>query len=366
MRFLFSSLGRYLAVRTLVGISIAFAAVAATILLVDLVEQFRTTGSRNEPSVWQAAELTLMRAPMLIEQTLPFIILAGVMFATVRLNQTSQLIALRASGVSAWKFLMPAALLAAVFGVLGATVLNPVGAYLYARYEARAAELESQSRQVSLRNGLWIRQGDPQGQVVIHADAIQPNGTKLERATFMFFEDRDGALRFTRRIQAQEADLKPGFWQLRNLVEGAAGEQPVAQQNLAIPTNLHPSELLDRFARPDTLSFWQLPGFIQQAEQAGLAPVRYEIKWQSLIAYPLMLAAMAGLGAVFSLRLHRLGNVAQWGAAGVAVGLGLFFLSQLAAAFATVQAVPPFVAAWSAPLTGVFMALAMIAFLEDG
>jgi lipopolysaccharide export system permease protein len=366
MRFLTSSLGRYLALRTLIGISVALAAVLATIFLVDLVEQVRNTGTRVELPLWQAAELTLLRTPMLIEQTMPFVVLAGVMFATVRLNQTSQLIALRASGVSAWKFLMPSAILATAIGILVATALNPLGARLNAYYEARSAQLESQSRQISLRNGLWIRQGDREGQVVIHAEAIEPNGTKLEDATFMFFEERDGTLRFTRRIQAEVADLRPGFWQLTDLVEGAAGEQPIAQQNLAIPTNLHPSELLDRFARPETLSFWQLPGFIRQAEQAGLAPVRYQIKWQSLLAYPLMLAAMASLGAVFSLRLHRLGQVAEWGAAGVAVGFGLFFLSQLGAAFAGVQAVPPFVAAWSAPLTGVFTALAIVAFLEDG
>jgi len=366
MKFFGSIIGRYLVAQTLLGVFVAFAAVTSTILLVDLVEQFRDVGSNIELPVSEAAILTLMRTPSLIEQTMPFIVLAGTMIATLRLNQTSQLVAMRASGVSAWRFVLPAGLLALALGVLVVTVVNPLGASLFAQSQARVAVLESQNREVPTRNGIWIRQGDQNGQVVIHAEQISPNDARLNGADFMFFEERAGALKFSRRIRAETAELKPGFWQLTDLVEGAAGEQPIAQGQLAIPSNLHPSELLDRFSNPESLSFWQLPGFIAETEAAGLAPVRYQMKWQALLAYPLMLAAMAALGAVFSLRLQRLGQMAQWGAIGVAFGLLLFFMSQMSAAFAAAQAVPPFVAAWSAPLTGVFAALAVLAFLEDG
>jgi lipopolysaccharide export system permease protein len=173
-------------------------------------------------------------------------------------------------------------------------------------------------------------------------------------------------LRFTRRIHAAQAELKPGFWQLTNLVEATPGSQPEHEAHLAIPSNLDATEMINRFVTPATLSFWQLPGFIQDARNAGFAPTRYELKLQSLLAYPILLAAMAGLGAAFSLQLQRLGNLAQWGAAGVGIGLFLFFYSQLAGAFAITQTVPAAVAAWSAPMAGVFIALAMVAFLEDG
>lgn len=366
MSFFNSLVGRYLVAQTFFGVFVAFAAVTSTILLVDLVEQFRDVGGNIELSLADAITLTLMRAPSLIEQTMPFIILAGTMIATLRLNSTSQLVAMRASGVSAWRFVLPAGVLAFIIGVAVITLLNPLGAALYGQSELRAAELEAQNREVPLRNGVWIRQGDENGQVVIHAAAIQPNGARLTDADFMFFEEQAGALKFARRVHAELAELRPGFWQLSNLVEGAAGELPIPQQSLAIPTTLHPSELLDRFSNPESLSFWQLPAFIAETEAAGLAPVRYQMKWQGLLAYPVMLVAMALLGAVFSLRLQRLGQMAQWGAVGVAFGLLLFFMSQMSAAFAAAQAVPPFVAAWSAPLTGVFAALAVLAFLEDG
>lgn len=366
MTFMLSNLGRYLIWRSAAGIGIAMLAVLASILLIDVVEQMRTLGDRVELTLASAARLTLMKTPSLIEQTLPFVVLAGAMIAIVRLNRTSELTALRASGISAWRFLAPPALLAFVLGVIVITAVNPIGSAAYQRYESEKARLLATGPARNLPNGVWIRQSSPSGQIVIHADRWARNGAELHDVTLLFFETRDGALRFTRRVFAETAELRPGFWQLTNLVEASPGAAPERSEHLAIPSNLDPAELLDRFIAPATLSFWRLPGFIAEARASGLAPVRYELKWQGLLAYPFMLAGMAGLGAVFSLRLQRLGNVARWCAFGAAIGLFLFFFGQLAAAFAVAQAVPSLVAAWSPPLAGVFTALAFVAYLEDG
>lgn len=366
MSFFFSRLGRYIIGRVFGGICVALIGVLASILLIDLVEQMRTVGTRVDLSPLEAARLTLLKTPMLIEQTLPFVVLAGTMMAVVGLNRSSELVAIRAVGVSAWRFLAPAALAGVLIGVVTVTVLNPLGAALFTQFEAEKAEALDNRTAQSSENGVWIRQGDTQGQVVIHADSVDANGATLRGATFMFFEVEQDALRFTRRIRAEEAELRPGFWQLRRLVEATPGGRPARHANLAIPTSLDATELINRFVTPATLSFWSLPGFIREARAAGFAPTRYELKWQALLAYPLLLATMAALGAAFSLQLQRLGNLARWGAAGVGIGLFLFFYSQLAGAFAITQTVPAAVAAWSAPFAGMFIALAIVAFLEDG
>lgn len=365
MSFLLSRLGRYIIARVFGGVMIALVGVLASILLIDLVEQMRTVGTRADLSLLEAVRLTLLKTPMLVEQTLPFVVLAGSMMAIIGLNRSSELVAMRAAGVSAWRFLAPSAFVGVLLGIIAVTALNPIGARAYQEFEAQKDE-ELESRVSAGQNGVWLRQGDEEGQVVIHADGVDASGTRLQGATFMFFEVQQDALRFTRRIRAATAELKPGFWQLTDLVEATPGGRPTRQTHLAIPTSLDATELINRFVNPATLSFWQLPAFIAEARSAGFAPTRYELKWQALLAYPLLLAAMAGLGAAFSLQLQRLGNLARWGAAGVGIGLFLFFYSQLAGAFAITQTVPASVAAWSAPLAGTFIALALVAFMEDG
>jgi lipopolysaccharide export system permease protein len=366
MGFLFSRLGGYVVSRVCGGILVVLFGVLASIMLIDVVEQMRTVGTRADLPIIEALRLTLLKTPTLVEQTLPFIVLAGTMMAIIGLNRSSELVAFRAAGISAWRFLTPAALVGAIIGVAAITVLNPLGAAFFQQFESEKEEALTEQMNVTNGAGVWIRQGDPSGQLVIHADSVDASGARLQGATFMFFETRDDVLRFTRRIRAEQAELRPGFWQLTNLVEAAPGARPVRESHLAIPTSLDAGELMNRFVTPASLSFWSLPGFIAEARAAGFAPTRYELKWQSLLAFPLLLATMAALGAAFSLQLQRLGNLAQWGAAGVGIGLFLFFYSQLAGAFAMGQTVPPAVAAWSAPSAGMFIALAIVAFLEDG
>jgi lipopolysaccharide export system permease protein len=366
VRFLLSRLGRYVLARVIIGVAVALVGVLASILLIDLVEQMRTVGTRTDLSLLEAVRLTLLKTPMLVEQTLPFVVLAGAMMAIIGLNRSSELVAMRAAGVSAWRFLAPAAFAGVVIGLLTITVLNPLGAYLFNQFEAEKESALSNRTEDVETAGVWIRQGDADGQVVIHAESVDASGSTLQGATFMFFETQQNALRFTRRIRAETAELRPGFWQLSDLVEATPGGRPVRHTHLAIPTSLDATEMINRFVTPASLSFWALPPFIREAREAGFAPTRYELRWHSLLAYPLLLAAMAGLGAAFSLQLQRLGNLARWGAAGVGVGLFLFFYSQLAGAFAMTQQVPAAVAAWSAPAAGLFIALALVAFMEDG
>lgn len=367
MRFLFSQMGRYLFTQTLAGIGIALASVGAVILLVDVVEQLRTFGDRVDLSLFEAMSLTALKAPMLLEQTLPFVILAGVMIAIVRLNRRSELIALRAAGVSAWRFLGPATTAALSIGLLTLFALNPLGAWMYERFEAEKAALLGEQAIADPNAAVWLRQGDPAQQIVIQAVRSPTDPATLRQANFLVFEDRgDGVMRFTRRLEAQTAELKTGFWQLRAVRESTPGGAPSSVDTLSLETPIQRKALIDSLTPPSTLSFWRLPTFIAEARAAGLAPYRYELEWHNLLALPALLAAMAALGSVFSLRLQRLGGFASWVLIGVAAGFAVFFSGQLAAAFAATQVVPPVIAAWSPPLTGFFGALAVLAFVEDG
>jgi lipopolysaccharide export system permease protein len=367
MQFLFSQMGRYLFAQTFLSIGVALAAVGAVILLVDVVEQLRTFGDRVELSLFDAMSLTALKAPMLLEQTLPFVVLAGVMIAIVRLNRRSELIALRASGVSAWRFLGPATTAALLLGLFTVFLVNPAGAALYERFEAEKAALLGESAVADPNAIVWLRQGDAAQQMVIEARRSPRDPATLAPANFLIFEPgEDGAFHFTRRLEALSAELKPGFWQLRGVKESTPGGAVTAVDVLSIETVIQRKALIDSLTPPSTLSFWRLPAFIADSRAAGLAPYRYELEWHNLLALPALLAAMAALGAVFSLRLQRLGGLATWTLIGISAGFAVFFSGQLAAAFAATQVVPPAVAAWSPPLTGFFAALAVLAFVEDG
>jgi lipopolysaccharide export system permease protein len=361
-------LERYVLTRTFAGVGAALAVIAAVILLVQFVDLSRSVGVRADVGVGQLFGLTLLKAPALILLLLPFVFLAGGISAYVGMNRRSELVAMRAAGVSAWRFILPSAVAAFVAGVLAVLVFNPLAASLSARFEAdRAALLENYLPDTPKE--VWLRQGDERNLIVIHAKArdtfqgtVRLHGVSL----FVYQKDARGLPIFKRRLEAAEARLLPGFWRLTDVREATAGESSVRSDSLSIRSSLDAESAMERFSSPEAIAFWRLPNAIRQTEQAGFSASGYRLRFQQLLATPLLFAAMSILAAAFSLRLIRLGGLGGLAGAGVAIGFVFFFFNQFSGALAGADIIPLSVAAWAPPLVALLSGLTLLCYTEDG
>ena len=109
---------RYLFDRSMSGGTIALigwlAVISAVVVLIQFVELSSQVGTRADVGAASILELTLLRVPSLIQILLPFVFLFGGMSAFVGLNRRSELVAMRAAGISAWRFILPTAVCAFV------------------------------------------------------------------------------------------------------------------------------------------------------------------------------------------------------------------------------------------------------------
>lgn len=356
----------YVLTRTLSSVAGALAVIASIIILIDVVELSRDIGARSEVDLAGVLGLTLLRSPIIILQVLPFVFLFGVLAAFTALNRRSELIAMRAAGVSAWRFILPAAAAAALIGVLTMTALNPAASLLNKRFESVQAEL-LEGGQTDEPEEVWLSQGGARDQVLMHARDRNELGTRLYDVSVRFYvKDDAGGLVFVRRIDAARADLTKGAWRLSGVRLGLPGQPAVGTPTAVVPTTLDARATLERFATPRTVSFWELPGRVERTEAAGLSSLGYRLRFHQLLATPVMFAAMSILAAGFSLRLLRLGGLA--GLAGAAVGLGFifFFFNELLSAMASAELLPPYAAAWAPPVLAFLAGLTLLAFTEDG
>ena len=78
---------------------------------------------------------------------------------------------------------------------------------------------------------------------------------------------------------------------------------------MSIGTDLTVERIQDSFAAPQTISFWDLPGFIGLLEDSGFASNRHRMHWHSLLASPVVFIAMVLIGAAFSMRHARFGGL---------------------------------------------------------
>jgi lipopolysaccharide export system permease protein len=361
-------LENYILLRTLAAVGAALAIISAVILLVQFVDLSRTIGIRADVTAGDLFGLTLLKSPSVIQILLPFAFLFGVGGAFVALNRSSQLVAMRAAGLSAWRFIRPAALAAFVAGVLAVTLINPVSAALNARFEADRAKIMANYLGDTPKD-IWLRQGDEHTQMVIHArgrDTVQGEVRLHDVSLFVYQKNKTGQPEFRRRLEAELAILRPGFWQLKNVREATAGESSVQSDSLTIRSTLDSEQAVERFASPEAIAFWRLPDAIQSTEQAGFSASGYRLRFQQLLSTPVLFAAMAILAAAFSLRLARLGGLAGLAGAGVALGFVIFFFNQFSGALGRAGIIPQFAAAWAPALVALLAGVTLLCYTEDG
>lgn len=374
---------RYIFRECVASLVLTLGIILLAIILVDVVEQMRTIGDRTQIGLDVAFSLTMMKTPGLILETLPFAMLVGSILTYSQLGRRSEIPAIRASGVSAWRFLGPVMALALLVGVLMVTVLDPLATRLSEDFEATRARLLGNT--APSNEGVWLSQGDLQAgadaeqagtalpgsnqQAIIHGRRVIGRGQALENVTFWYFRpgpagpsDRE----FTHRIDAKKAELTPGFWQLTGVVENRLGGEIQRTESLALPTNLSSDTLLSRFASSKTIAFWELPAFIQAGKAAGMDVADYVLKYNTLLATPVFMLAMSLIGAVVCLRLARSGGLSRLIGAGALAGFVLYFTTRLASGMSASGATSPEAAAWCPPLFALFAVLTLLAHLEDG
>jgi lipopolysaccharide export system permease protein len=366
------TLGLYLARRFGLAALGMLLALSALVSLFDVIELLRRAAQRPNVGLSLVLEIGALRLPFIALQILPFAILLGGILAFWRLTRSSELVVVRAAGVSAWGFLAGPMLVAVGLGIFATAALSPVAATTFSRAERlENTHLRSGAGLSALAGGrLWLRQADreldPGGVAILSGRPVA--GTMRD-----VFELRDVSLwrlsatdRPLERIEAPRARLEGGFWLLDSARRYAGDRTPRPAGELRLPSDLTPARIEGSFASPETLSFWDLPEFIAVLEGAGFSALRHRLHFHSLLALPVRAAAMLLLAAGFSTRVARRGGVAQMIALGVASGFALFLLDRISGEFGEAGSLPVVLAAWAPAGVGLLASLGLLLHLEDG
>jgi lipopolysaccharide export system permease protein len=343
-----------------------FIAMVIVTFLLDYIELIRRSATKMQATLWVLLEMAALKLPHTAQEVAAFAILFGAMLTFWRLTRNHELVVARAAGVSVWQFLMPAVLVALLVGVVFVTVFNPIASLMEEAYEKMESRVLRQgSDQLLLSDaGLWLRQSDHAGnQIIIHAEKLAPGELVLDMVTLFFFNDQ---MHFTSRIDAQRAKLTGQDWVIENGVRWLPNGPGEAISEWRLPTTLTPRKIEESFASPDTMSFWDLPGFITLLEQSGFPAQRHRLHFNVLLARPFLLCAMVLIAATFSLRLQRRGGATLMVVGGVVSGFLLYFLSDVVFALGLSAKVPVTLAAWTPTGVSLIFGVSTLLHLEDG
>ena len=295
----------------------------------------------------QLLHYVVLRVPMLVARFLPFSALLGTLIAFAGLNQHSEVIAMKAAGISAHQILAPLILasiaMAGVNFVFNETIVvnstRAVNAWSDADY--RTVPPDS-----GLLSNVWILDGDD----LVRARHVGGAGSRLHLERVTIYERDKGVLQ--RVIDVARADQLPGGgeqgWALSNLTTYDSAMGVVSRSDRAIGLRgISPLRFTLAKVAPTEQDFWQLRRSIAELEAAGRQTDEARSGLWHKLAAPVSTILMPLLAAIAAFGLARSGQVLLRATVGMALGFTYFVVDNFSLSMGNVGIYPPFLAAWA-------------------
>ena len=326
-------------------VTLGIVAVLLVMLTLDSLINFAgETGDigRANYTVWQAIYFVLLNIPQKIYQMFPMVALLGTMVSLGMLASHSELVAIRASGVStariALSVLKTGIILTVIVIAIGELVAPP--AVQYAKLN-RVAAMEAK---ISLNTdyGLWARDANN----YIHIRRVENDG-RLIGINLYIFDDKQNMVE---TVTAATGEYAEDHWELQRVVKRFISNEKIDQQymeTLRWDSLLNPDVVNVVSVTPENLSIWKLRGYIAYLNDNQLDSREYELSFWSKLMAPFTIAVMIVLALPFVFGSLRNVGAGQRVLVGFLLGLGFFIFNQLLAKVGLVYNLHPLISAAS-------------------
>jgi lipopolysaccharide export system permease protein len=294
----------------------------------------------GDPELWRYVSL---RVPQLIARFLPFSVLLGTLITLVTMNQNSEIISMKAAGISAHQILAP--LFLASLAVAGLSfwfndhVVARATAALSAWQDVDYGPVPTARGSVS---NVWVRSGED----LVHAGAVTGRGARTTLHKVEFF-DRSGN-RLVAIATAERATQGSGGWRMGNAdVFDVASGNVSHRQQLVVGRGVTPDRFTLASVDADGLSFRALYQAIGDLRAAGRPTSSLETVLWHKVSGPLSSFLMPLLASVAGFGLARSGKMFIRAVIGMGLGFAYFVADNFSLAMGNIGAYPPLLAAWA-------------------
>ena len=337
-----------------------FAMVLVTFVLLMLIFTFfERLGDiiRNRTPLVTVGAYLFNLIPSMVYTLMPLGVLVAVLVTFGLLNRSSELTAMKATGISIYRVIVPVLAIAAIFAI-GLFLFDE--SYLPGanrRQEALLSVIKGKPAQTFLRpDQQWIfgRQEPGKPGRIYYYQFFDPDHDRFANISVFEFDPENFAL--TRRIFADTAHWDQHLhqwifedgWDRR--FEGEAVnrfDHFSVSTFTALPEE--PAYFKKENRQSSEMSFIELSRYIHDLGQSGFDTMRLRVQLDHKLAYPLITLIMAVLGVPFALSMGKRGSLTGIAAA-VGMAIAYWVVEGIFEAMGNVNMLPAFLAAWSPDL----------------
>jgi lipopolysaccharide export system permease protein len=293
----------------------------------------------GDAELWRYASL---RAPQLIARFLPFAVLLGTLITLATLNQNSEVVSMKAAGISAHQIIAP---------LVVASLLIAVVAFLFnERVVTRATETLASWEKVEYGpvprdNGIRPNVAARWGDDLIFVKEVRSRPEPELRSVTVY--DRD--YETLKKIVTSPRGVWTGSgWRLEQAaVFDLESGLTTRSASLDFGEGMDPTQFTLANVSAEELDFATLARSVDQLKQAGRPTAELESGLWHKISGPLSVVLMPILAGVAAFGLARSGQLFLRAVTGMALGFAYFVADNFALAMGNLGAYPPVVAAWA-------------------
>ncbi len=299
--------------------------VLAIVLSLDVLFAFiaEVDEVKNDYQIFNVLIYVLTTLPRRVYDYLPLAAFMGCLIGLGALAKNSELVVLRAAGVSTGKIAIIAMKPALVVVLIGLLLGEFVAPYTEKIAQSEKAVLQGAESNIAGHKGLWHREGD----TFMHFNAVEPNGV-LHGVSLQEYRDK----RLVKSVFAKRAIFQRDQWQLESVVMTLFKEdktQVIELSTLAWQTELRPSVLSVLVVKPDHLSISGLYTYARYLSEQDLNAAEYMVSFWKKILQPLSTAVLVMVAISFVFGPLRSVTMGFRVFSGVVVGLLFKYVQDL-------------------------------------
>jgi LPS export ABC transporter permease LptF/LPS export ABC transporter permease LptG len=313
---------------------------------------------RNHTALVTVGDYLLNLIPYIVSTVTPLCSLLAVLITFSSLNRSSELTAMKATGISLYRIVTPIFIFAAI---LSAALFAFNESYLpnaNRRQEALRAEIKGKPAQTFLLPGRQFISGQSGAAGsparIFYYQAFDPDRDLFASLTVFEFDPQSFTLQ--RRIFAKSVRWDPtaNQWVFNNGWQRTFAKQTVASYQtftLASFPDIHeqPSYFIKEEKQSQEMTYGELTAYIADLSQSGFDTVRLRVQLDRKLADPAITLIMAILAVPFALFMSKRGSLVGIATA-IAVAISYWVVAGIFSSLGNIDTLPPLLAAWSPDL----------------
>ncbi|MDR3290326.1 MAG: LptF/LptG family permease [Rickettsiales bacterium] len=278
------------------------------IFIIDFFEQSKDI--ENSSQFVPAFLITVYKIPNMLEIALNFILLIATLLTFYNFSNRSEIVIMRASGLSIFQIIKFPLFMAFLFGWFSIIYYNQLSSNLVYKSNVIKKDFDNKKNNdyIFFKNGFWFKQDNLEdgGSIMMRVDGVYKKLLLFKKAIIIFTDKNNN---FVKRIDSSYLSLDKGeIVSFLNYVKKEGQKQEFVEYihiKTLITQDFMLNNIEEMFKYTENVSFVDLPNAIKSLQDSGFSARKFQVRYYFFLTTPFLYSLMILIGAYFGIIHNR-------------------------------------------------------------